>query len=180
MIMKKVTIVFIFIAITSNILAQGDVVTLTKEKKIGYNFLFEGELNYQSMPDWHILLKPRIGLRLVNSITINDKEHIGIGIAYFMDLVSLPSTPLFINYRHLFNPNKKKSNPILNASMGLNVASYYMSHEHEYYDDFEFGLYTEISGGFVKGNISFSSGIFIRTFPNFTCYGITVRCGVTF
>ena len=114
--------------------------------KIRYSMITEGGMLTAS--PWSIALEATS----VNGISIN-KHHLvglGIGIGFSMNKNysdgGVPYTPVFLNYRYRFNPDKKFS-PHINVAAGSLIM------------EDGVGAYSAFTAGFTAGKFSFSSGL---------------------
>jgi hypothetical protein len=96
----------------------------------------------------------------VNGFALNKQHHVGLGLGmgfiyhtspssssyYYNDDFLIMHTPVFVNYRYYFKPEKSFS-PHINAALGgIMVRD-------------GFGIYSALTMGFKAGKFSFSSGL---------------------
>ena len=97
----------------------------------------------------------------VNSVRINDKHIIGLGIGLGTPIMANMYFPIYTNYRYYFK--KGDFSPHVNVALGGVVF------------DKKGGLYSAVTTGFKLHNFSFSSGIFAQTYQyrhkGWGCFG---------
>jgi len=192
--MKKIfliTISAIFLAVPAISFGQE---TSTKEssdteKKISYSFINEygffagGTAGFTGV--------------FVNGIRFNKTQDLlGIGVGYEADFRSEQSVPIFINFRHYF-PGKRKLKPLVNIGIGMRISfwqewnpryePYYDENNGYWYDSWGNqkqrvtpGLYATMAAGFKVKALSFTSGLFLKSWNNEFFGGIEAKVGFTF
>ena len=156
-----------------------------QEKKITYNFINEYGFFVGKQIGWTGVF--------VNGISIKQNDNIGIGIGYGLNTGTFQEIPLFLNYRHYFDRDRKLK-PLINIAAG--AALHFWTEEKSviihneygsYYDYIDenkhgIGMYATIAGGFRVKALSFTGGFFFRTFPNDKGFsgGIEAKVGYTF
>ncbi|MCL2290298.1 MAG: hypothetical protein FWC34_06295 [Bacteroidetes bacterium] len=134
----------------------------------------------------------------INGIRFNKTQDlIGIGVGYEADFRSQQSVPFFVNYRHYF-PGKKKLKPLVNVGIGLRVSFWqdWTNWYEPYYDEngvylYDMwygyskqrvtpGLYATMAAGFKVRALSFTSGLFMKSWNNEYFGGVEVKVGFTF
>lgn len=99
----------------------------------------------------------------------NQKELFGLGVGYEAGTDIYTGIPIFLNFRHTFNPEKRFT-PLVNVGLGLR---YCMN-----YSDQLMGYYATISSGFQSGLFSFTGGLYFKSFGVERFYsGIEIKCG---
>jgi len=159
----------------------------TSEKKLSYNlineygFFFGG--NGSNDGDLGVS-----GI-FVNSVKFNNSNNLlGIGVGYEISVTSGQSIPLFLNFRHCFDINRKVT-PFLNVAAGTlfnywNFRDYTEPLTGTPYASFHgFGIYSTLASGFQAGSFSLSTGFFFKSRPkdDYNLYGgIEIKAGYTF
>jgi len=164
--------------------------TSDNEKKISYSFINEygmfggGTFGFTGI--------------FVNGIRFNKTQDLlGIGVGYEADFKSEQSVPIFINFRHYF-PGKKKLKPLVNIGIGLRISFWQEWHSwnEPYYDEYGNywydqwygysesritpGLYATMAAGFKVKALSFTSGLFLKSWNNEYFGGVEAKIGFTF
>lgn len=159
----------------------------TTEKKLSYNLINE----YGTFVGGNGNSEGDYGLTgvFINSLQFNKTHNlIGIGAGYEISTVAGQCIPLFLNYRHYFDLNKKIM-PFLNVAAGT-LFNFWNLYDYEgpfsgtpYATFYGFGLYSTIASGFKAGAFSLSTGFFLKSRPsdhNNLYGGIEVKAGYTF
>ena len=138
------------------------------------------KISYSNITEWgHINLSVvnNFGFALevttVHGISIDKKHHIGLGTGIGFDFASIGGySPLFLNYRICFIPNRTFS-PHLNVSFGGLFVQ-------DYFADYAMGIYSSVTSGFVAGKFSFSSGLSFFAANHEFMTGVVIKCGFIF
>lgn len=161
--------------------------TQTPEKKISYNMINE----YGTFMGGNGNSDGDFGLTgvFINSIKFNKTNNLlGVGVGYEISVAAGQCIPMFLNYRHYFDLNKKVM-PFLNVAAGTlfnfwNLYDYIEPLSGTPYATFYgFGFYSTIASGFKAGAFSLSTGFFLKSRPsddNNFYGGIEVKAGYTF
>ena len=133
--------------------------------RISYSNITEwGSANISILPSFCYAYE----LTTIQGISIDKKYHIGLGTGIGGGFSSIGIyTPLFLNYRLYFKPDRKFS-PHLNISMGVLIG-----------EDF-IGIRSAITSGFITRRFSFSSGFSFFVANGEFMPGITIKWGFVF
>lgn len=176
--MKKVVLrIFVLVSV---VILCGAGNLFAQDKKVTYSFINEYGFFVGRHVGWTGVF--------VNGIAIKQNDLIGVGIGYGLNTATFQEVPIFLNYRHYFDRDRKLK-PCINAAVGIGM-HIWDSRDYMYYNDYEpyqgdktfgVGLYATIAGGFRVKALSFTGGFFFRTFPTtgFTG-GIEAKVGYTF
>lgn len=102
----------------------------------------------------------------------NQKEMLGLGVGYEVGGDIGQGLPVFLNFRHIFKPDRGFT-PIVNVAAGIRycVPNYY-------HLDQSIGYYLTISSGFQAKLFSFSGGLFFKSYGTNSFYtGLEIKCG---
>ena len=102
----------------------------------------------------------------------NQKEMFGLGVGYEAGEEIGQGLPLFLNFRHIFYPEKSFT-PIVNVAMGLRYSVPNSQERNQ-----NFGYYVTVSSGFHAKLFSFSGGLFFKSYGITGFYtGLEIKCG---
>ena len=134
--------------------------------RISYSNITEfGDVNMRVISDIGFSLE----VTSVHGFSIDKKHHIGLGMGIGFDFFSLGAySPVFLNYRHCFTPDKTFS-PHINVAFGGAMLGY----------DY-LGMYSSITAGFIAGKFSFSSGFSLILYEDVFVHGAVIKCGFIF
>ena len=143
---RKVAVVILCMLVSVSLFAQES----EKKEKIRYSNITEFGLFATSPHSFGL------DLTTVHGVSINKQHHIGLGFGigggFHESYDGYYYSPVFVNYRLYFKPEKKFS-PHINVSLGGMVAT-----------DNIVGVYSSIAAGFKAGAFSFSSGLSFMPF----------------
>jgi hypothetical protein len=160
--------------------------TTEKEKKISYSFFNEFGLGVGGRFDGGISVE--ITGVLVNGISFNKKQDmigLGVGCDLFY-VVFVRSYPFFVNYRHYF-PSKSNFKPLINVALGPRLT--FLSPNWFSPDgvvknpkiECMAGLYSTVAGGFRYKALSFTSGVFVKSWDiEGFMSGVEIKVGYAF
>ena len=114
----------------------------------------------------------------------NQKEMLGLGLGYEAAYDYGNGFPIFLNFRHTFNPEKVFT-PFVNVAIGTRYRlvnyNYYLSSLPYFEEKPTFGYYMVVSSGFQVRKFSFNGGMFFKSLANEEFYvGLEIKCGYKF
>jgi hypothetical protein len=87
----------------------------------------------------------------------NQQEMFGLGVGYEAGVDINQGIPMFLNFRHIFKPNKTFS-PIVNVAIGTRYCI------PNYYNNSDWGYYMTVGSGFQANLFSLSGGLFFKSY----------------
>jgi len=101
----------------------------------------------------------------------NLQDMIGLGVAYEAGTGIEQGLPIFINYRHIFNPTKPFT-PIVNVAVGTRYCI------PSYGTESAMGYYMTVGSGFQANLFSLSGGLFFKSYGTKDFYiGLEIKFG---
>jgi len=101
----------------------------------------------------------------------NLQDMFGIGVGYEVGAEIEQGLPIFLNYRHIFNPSKPFT-PIVNVAMGTRYCI------PSYGTESALGYYMTVGSGFQANLFSLSGGLFFKSYGTKDFYlGLEIKFG---
>lgn len=114
----------------------------------------------------------------------NQKEMLGLGLGYEVAYEYGNGFPIFLNFRHTFNPERVFT-PFVNVAIGtryrLADTDFHIGYAPYYNNHPTFGYYMVVSSGFQVRKFSFNGGMFFKSIADDEFFmGLEIKCGYKF